>query len=63
MYKLCWVPTDWNTPEQYRGIPHAATFESLDRLIKVMRNCTYSGEWVEDSKGNRININLKEICL
>jgi hypothetical protein len=63
MVKLCWIPNGWNTPEMFRGVPHAAKFHSLDELKKVMSKCTYNGEWVEDDKGNRIDIDLREICL
>lgn len=61
--RLCYIPTNWNTPEMLRGIKHSAVFSTLDELIKVMSNCTYNGEWVEDEKGNKLNVNLKEICV
>jgi hypothetical protein len=63
MVRLCWIPTGWNTPEMFRGLPHSTEFSSLEELIKVMSKCIYNGEWVEDSQGNRVDINLEEICL
>lgn len=63
MVRLCWIPTGWNTPEMFRGIPHGTTFKNLDELKKVMSKCIYNGEWVEDERGNKLDINLREICV
>ncbi|WP_211344095.1 hypothetical protein [Robertmurraya siralis] len=63
MYRLCWIPTGWNTPEMYRGVPHAANFKTLEDLKRVMRNCIYNGERIEDKNGNKIDIDLIEICV
>ncbi|MFO1442856.1 hypothetical protein KDN24_06460 [Bacillus sp. Bva_UNVM-123] len=62
MYRLCWIPTGWNTPERFRGVPHSTTFETLEQLENVMKKCIFNGEWVEDEKGNKIDIDLREIC-
>lgn len=63
MVKLNWVAGGWNTPDMFRGVSHSVNFESLESLIGTMSKCTYNGEWVTDSKGNRIDIDLREICL
>lgn len=63
MVKLNWVAGGWNIPDMFRGVPHSVNFESLESLIDTMSKCKYNGEWVTDSKGNRIDIDLREICL
>jgi hypothetical protein len=63
MVRLNWIPTDWNTPESMRGVPHSTTFDSIDKLKETMSNCIYNGEWVTDSKGNRLDVDLQEVCL
>ena len=63
MYRLCWIPKGWNTPDMFRGITHCMPFDSLEQLKEVMSRCFYNGEWVEDSKGNKLDIDLKEICF
>jgi hypothetical protein len=62
MYRLCWIPTGWSTPEMFRGVPHSATFKTLDDLKKTMGKCIYNGEWVEDDKGHKVDIDLRTIC-
>ncbi|OTQ84942.1 hypothetical protein BG30_12350 [Bacillus subtilis subsp. subtilis] len=62
MVKLNWVAGSWNIPDMFGGVPHSVNFESLESLIDTMSKCTYNGEWVTD-RGNRIGIDLREICL
>mgnify|MGYP003456716348 CR=1 FL=1 len=63
MYRLCWIPTGWNTPESHRGIPHFSKFDTLEALKKTMSKCIYNGEWVEDENGNKVEIDLRKICF
>jgi hypothetical protein len=63
MYRLCWIPTGWNTPEKYRGIKHSSKFDTLDDLKNTMSKCIYNGEWVEDENGNKVEVDLKNICF
>jgi hypothetical protein len=62
MYRLCYIPTGWNTPESQRGIKHSSKFDSLEALKTTMSKCIYNGEWVEDKNGNKVDINLRYIC-
>jgi len=62
MFKLCWISNSWTTPERFRGITSCTKFDSLEQLKMVMSKCLYNGEWVEDDKGNKLDINLREIC-
>ncbi|MCY9084304.1 hypothetical protein ABE208_16240 [Bacillus inaquosorum] len=59
MVKLNWVAGGWNTPYTFKGVPHSVNFDSLESLMETMSK----GEWVTDSKGNRIDIDLRGICL
>lgn len=62
-YKLNWIPTGWDTPEMLRGVPHVATFDSLEDLKNMMSKCVYNGEWVTDSNNNKVEMNWSEICV
>jgi len=61
--RLCYIPTSWDTPKHSRGIKHSTEFDTLDDLIKVMSKCIYNGEWVEDEKGNKLEVDFKNICV
>lgn len=62
MVRLCWISKKtWSN--SIGGVPHVVNFLSLDELKETMKSCLYNGEWVEDDKGNRIDINLKDICV
>lgn len=60
--RLCYIPTSWSTPSYSRGIEHSTEFNTLEDLIKVMSKCIYNGEWVEDEKGNKLDVDFKNIC-
>lgn len=49
--------------KMFRGIPHSTSFKNLEELKKVMSKCIKNGEWIEDEKGNKLDIDLREICI
>ncbi|WP_437261303.1 hypothetical protein [Bacillus thuringiensis] len=59
---LHWTKRGWDTPKMFSGVPCRAEFESLEKLTQTMKNCIYNGEWVTDSKGNVVDIDLQSIC-
>lgn len=60
MYRLCWEKkSSWN---QTGGYTECVVFNSIEEIINTMKSCYYRGEWVEDMKGNRIDINLMSIA-
>ena len=63
MYRLCWISKGWDTAKIFRDVPHCYTFDTIEDLKKVMGKCTYDGEWVEDGKGNILDIDLREVCV
>jgi hypothetical protein len=63
MYYLNWISNSWDTPEIFRNVPQRIGFNTLEKLINVMSKHIYSGEWVTDNKGNRVNIDWNDICI
>ena len=53
MYKLCWTQNSETKKKCYPSMKH---------IIDVMSHCVWSGEWVENKKGERLDIDLEEVC-
>lgn len=53
MFKLCWMNAGKKKMKKYK---------SLDKIYSLMTECIHSGEWIEDAKGDRLDIPLGDMC-
>lgn len=54
-YKLCWISKNQEKK--------AKNFKTLEDIKRLMSHCIHSGEWVEDTKGKKVEMSWKEICF
>lgn len=60
MFKLCWIKkSDWSGDGGYTCYTE---HNNVEEIIKIMSRHIYNGEWIEDNKGNKLDINLREVC-
>ncbi|MCL1700787.1 hypothetical protein [Lysinibacillus sp. Bpr_S20] len=59
---LCHIDNIHKISKGFGGTLHRIEFNNVDDILKVMKQHKYNGEFIEDKFGNKLDIDLREVC-
>lgn len=59
---LCHIDNIHKDSEGFKGTLHRVEFNSTEEILKEMKHRKYNGEFIEDDIGNKLDIDLRDVC-
>lgn len=59
---LCHIDNVHKTLSGYGATLHRIKYNSIEEILKEMKQRKYNGEFIEDKMGKKLDIDLREVC-